>query len=195
MKDGTANFYDKFSSFYPFLDIFLKPHKRRLFQEINKWESGKLLEIGVGDGAHFHLYKTHEIIGIDTSIKMLERARVRSKGDMKLYQMSGEDLIFPDDTFDYIVLCHVISVVDNPEQLLKECYRVLKKNGKIIILNHFTPDNWLRHIDKNFQFLSNFFRFKSLFYLDRLKALSSFNFTTEINLSKLSYFKLLIYSK
>ena len=195
MNDDTAKFYDKFYSYYPLLNIFLKPYKKRLFQEINKWESGKLLEIGVGDGSHFHLYETHDIIGIDTSVNMLERARGKIKGSMELYQMSGEDLRFESNTFDYIVLCHVISVVDNPERLLAECNRVLKQNGQIIILNHFTPKNWLRYIDKSFQFISNFFKFKSLFYLESLKTLSQFSLVSNISPSKLSYFRILIYAK
>ena len=56
-------------------------------------------------------------------------------------QMDGENLQFPDCYFDYVVLSHVITVVDDPEKLLEETYRVLKPNGKIFILNHFTPKN------------------------------------------------------
>jgi phosphatidylethanolamine/phosphatidyl-N-methylethanolamine N-methyltransferase len=95
----------------------------------------------VGNGNHLHLYQSHRVTAIDTSLKMLAAARTHQQGDMKILQMNGERLLFHDQTFDYVVLSHVIAVVDNPEKLLEEIHRVLKPNGKIFILNHFTPTN------------------------------------------------------
>jgi phosphatidylethanolamine/phosphatidyl-N-methylethanolamine N-methyltransferase len=109
--------------------------------------------------------------------------------------MNGERLLFPDQTFDYVVLSHVIAVVDNPEELLEETYRVLKPNGQIFLLNHFTPQNWLRHLDSSFQFVSTLFHFKSVFHVNRLAALQKFTLVREIGFGQLSYFKLLIYVK
>jgi phosphatidylethanolamine/phosphatidyl-N-methylethanolamine N-methyltransferase len=195
MSKQADNFYDKFSVFYPLVDIFLKPQKRKLFEEINKLPFGELLEIGVGNGKHIGLYKTHKIIGIDTSFKMLEIARKEKNENVELIQMNAETLLFKDQTFDYIILSHVITVVDNPETLLQEAYRVLKPNGKIYILNHFTPNNWLKHVDNTFQILAKSFHFKSVFYIDSLKAIKKFTLLKEICFGKFSYFKLIIYCK
>ena len=191
----TDSFYNKFSGFYPLVDIFLKPQKRKLFQEINNLPFGQLLEIGVGNGKHFQLYKTHKVIGIDTSSKMLEIARKQKNEKIELLQMNAEALLFQDQTFDYIIISHVIAVVDNPEKLLEESYRVLKPNGKIYILNHFTPKNWLRHLDNSFHIISKIFHFKSVFYIDSLTAINRFTLLKEICFGKFSYFKLLIYCK
>ena len=195
MIKRTDNFYNKFSLFYPLVDIFLKPQKRKLIEEINTLPFGDLLEIGVGNGKHLRFYKTHKIIGIDTSSKMLEIAREQKNKNIELAQMNAEALLFQDQTFDYIVISHVIAVVDNPEKLLEESYRVLKPNGKIYILNHFTPKNWLRHIDNLFQPFSKIFHFKSVFYIDSLTAINKFTLLKEICFGKFSYFKLLIYCK
>jgi phosphatidylethanolamine/phosphatidyl-N-methylethanolamine N-methyltransferase len=195
MSNQADNFYNKFSFFYPLVDIFLKPQKRKLFHEINNVPFGQLLEIGVGNGTHLKLYKTHKIIGIDTSVKMLEIAKKQKSENIELLQMNGEALLFKDQTFDYVILSHVIAVVDNPEKLLEETYRVLKPNGKIFILNHFTPKNWLRHIDNSFQIVSKIFHFKSAFYLNSFTTIKKFTLIKEINLGQFSYFKLLIYSK
>lgn len=191
----TDSFYDEFSFFYPLVDIFLKPQKRRLFAEVNQLPPGELLEIGVGNGTHLHHYKLHKITGIDTSPAMLKKAGQKLRGNIRLLQMNGEDLLFPDESFEYIVLSHLIAVVDNPERLLKEVYRVLKPNGKILILNHFTPNNWLAVIDRSFMPVSKIFHFKSVFYIDSVSAIKKFRPLKEICFGRLSYFKLLIYGK
>lgn len=195
MNNQTADFYNKFAIFYPLVDIFLKPQKRKLFDEINNLPFGQLLEIGIGNGRHFHLYKTHKVIGIDTSTKMLEIANKNKKENIELFEMNAEELEFQDQTFDYIILSHVISVVENPEKLLLESYRVLKPNGKIYILNHFTPMNWLRHLDNSVYFFSKILHFKSVFYIEDLTTIKKFTLLKEISFGNLSYFKLLIYNK
>ena len=195
MSNQTENFYNKFSFLYPLVDLFLKPHKRKLFQEINSLPEGHLLEIGVGNGNHLSLYQKHHVIGIDTSGKMLEMAKKHKAENVELLEMSGEKLLFHDQSFDYVIMCHVIAVVDQPEKLLEETYRVLKPGGKIFILNHFTPKNSLRHIDHSFQAVSKIFHFQSVFYINRLKAIRKFELIKEIGFGRFSYFKLLIFSK
>ena len=191
----TAAFYNKFSFFYPLVDLFLKPQKRKLFREINSLPPGKLLEIGVGNGQHLHQYKIHEVIAIDTSSRMLKIAARQQRENVVLLQMNGEALLFDDGTFDYVVLSHVIAVVDDPEKLLEEVYRVLKPKGKILILNHFTPKNWVRHIDASMQLISKWFHFKSVFSPDSIAAIKKFELLKETSFGRLSYFKLLIYRK
>lgn len=157
--------------------------------------AGTLLEIGIGNGKHLHHYKTHQITGIDTSSRMLKIAGKQKRKNMELLQMNGEALFFPDQSFDYIILSHVISVAGNPEKLLEETHRVLKRDGEIFILNHFTPNNWMRHVDRSFQPLSKLFHFRSFFRINSLSAISKFRLQKEVSFGRLSYFKLLIYGK
>ncbi len=195
MTNKTQHFYNNFSFFYPVVDIFLKPQKRKLSNEINFLLPGRLLEIGVGNGSHLKYYNTHQITGIDTSGAMIERAKKNKKENTELIQMDGENLHFQEEYFDYAVLSHVIAVVDNPEKMLEEVYRVLKPGGQIFILNHFTPNNWLSRFDKAFSRIALLFHFKSVFYIDSLHAIKNFKLLKEIRFGRLSYFKLLIYSK
>lgn len=166
-----------------------------MFQEINSLPSGDLLEIGVGNGSHLHLYQSHRITAIDTSLKMLETAKKRQHANIKLLYMNGEELLFQDQIFDYVILSHVLAVVDSPDKLLEEAHRVLKPGGQIFILNHFTPKNWLRHIDHSFQFVSKLLHFKSIFYISRLNAIKKFTLLREVDVNQFSYFKLLIYAR
>jgi phosphatidylethanolamine/phosphatidyl-N-methylethanolamine N-methyltransferase len=195
MSDQTERFYNTFSFFYPMVDLFLRPQKRLLHDEINKLASGELLDIGVGNGAHLHYYNTHRITGIDTSSTMLAIAARKNKSNVTLLQMDGEALAFHDNSFDYVVLSHVIAVVDHPEQLLAEVRRVLRPNGKLFILNHFTPDNPLRHVDRSFQLVARRLHFRAFFHTHDLEALSKLLLLKEVTFGPFSYFKLLIYQK
>lgn len=195
MTDGTAKFYDRFNFLYPLVDLFLKPQKRMFFSKINAAPAGQLLEIGVGNGAHFKYYRSHNITGIDTSKHMLARANRYKTNNIHLMHMSGESLSLPNENFDYVVLSHVIAVVDDPEKLLAEVHRVLKPNGKVFILNHFTPDNWLRYLDLVFDKISHLLHFRSLFHKSALNQREQFRLLNEFNAGLFSYFKILVYEK
>src|SRR5664279_561339 len=55
------------------------------------------------------------------------------RGDFKLYpnqklvQADGENLPFKDKEFDYVICCHVLEHVDNPDKFLNEQFRVARK--------------------------------------------------------------------
>lgn len=195
MSKPTESFYNKFSFLYPVVDVFLKPQKKVLFNEVNLLPEGNLLEIGVGNGAHLNLYKKHRLTGIDTSEAMLKIARRKSGRFIKLLKMNGEALLFDAGEFDYVVLSHVIAVVDDPKRLLEEVFRVLKPQGRVFILNHFTPNNWLRHLDRAFAVVSRPLHFKSVFCMDEITTIKKFTLFKEVPLGFASYFKLLIYQK
>lgn len=195
MSEQTIGFYNKFSFFYPLVDVFLKPQKKFLFNQINMLPEGSLLEIGVGNGAHFQLYKKHQITGIDTSAAMLKLARKNNRGNIRLFKMDGSEILFDDNKFDYVVLSHIIAVVDDPEELLQEIFRVLKPQGRVFILNHFTPDNWLKYIDIAFGIIAKILHFKSIFHIHEIPAIKKFTLLNEVHFGPTSYFKLLIYQK
>ena len=188
MNVNSEKFYDKIAFIYPLIDVFLKPQKRKLFNKINTLPNGNLLEIGIGNGSHLEYYKTHRVTGIDNSKKMLQVAGKYHHKNIDLIHMNGETLLFKSKTFDYIVLSHVITVVQNPEKLLYEIHRVLKPNGQVFILNHFTPDNYLKYLDILFEKASRVFYFKSILNINNLKSIKKFNLVNQINVGPFSYF-------
>jgi phosphatidylethanolamine/phosphatidyl-N-methylethanolamine N-methyltransferase len=195
MNKHIEEFYNRLAFLYPVIDLFLKAQKQKFFRKINGYPFGRVLEIGVGNGGHLKYYNTHEITGIDTSISMLTRAKKHQRRNIQLSQMNGEALSFPDEAFDYVVLSHVIAVVEDPERLLEEVHRVLKPKGKVFILNHFTPKNWLKYLDLSFERISRLFHFKSVFHITSLRKIEKFTLLSEFNAGWFSYFKILIYEK
>ena len=191
----TNTFYDYFSLVYPLVDLFFKAQKKVLATELNLLPKGEVLEIGIGDASQTHLLKTHQITGIDTSEKMLAKAKKRKLENLKLMLMDANNLDFKENSFDYVILSHVMSVVKNPTEILNEASRVLKPKGKIFILNHFTPNNSLKHLDIFFNKFSKLFHFKSLYYKKDLEIIDNLVLEKEISFGRYSYYKLLIYKK
>ena len=89
------------------------------------------------------LYRRHpdraEVVGLDISPRMLDRARRKAEGmdyDIELHQMDAQQLDFPDDSFDGAVATFVFCSVPNAEQGLRELARTVKPRGQIILLEH-----------------------------------------------------------
>ncbi len=106
----------------------------------------KVLEVGVGTGLTLPFFPAHcEIIGIDLSAHMLEKARenIASRGmdNVEIMKMDATHMEFPDDHFDSVIAAYVVSVVPDPVKVLREMMRVCKKGGKIVFINHFKCDN------------------------------------------------------
>ena len=79
-------------------------------------------------------------VGIDINPIFKEAAdNYLSKTQLGVNKLSfvtgfGESLPFDNNTFDYIISFDVFEHVKNIKETLKECYRVLKSNGKIYII-------------------------------------------------------------
>lgn len=111
---------------------------------------GKVLEVGVGTGISLSYYrKEHEVHGIDISPDMLNRAQQRvDKGKLSqvssLSIMDARELEYEDGTFDAVVAAYVMSVVPEPQRVIREMERVVKPGGDVVIVNHFQAANGFR---------------------------------------------------
>src|SRR5699024_12698595 len=77
------------------------------------------------------------VTGIDFSPKMLAKAEEkieRVKAKVILREMDAEKMDFPDNTFDNVVSTCVFCSVPDPVKGLKEIRRVVKPEGKIVML-------------------------------------------------------------
>jgi phosphatidylethanolamine/phosphatidyl-N-methylethanolamine N-methyltransferase len=138
-----------YAEFAPLYDkIFGKIFYSRLESVIEDLDipcGAKVLEVGAGTGTSFPAYPTHcEVTGIDLAPDMLARAerKIRENGwtHLTVIEMNALDLDFPDNSFDYVMAFHVVTVVPDPVRMLAEAKRVCKPGGKIVIVNHFTSD-------------------------------------------------------
>ena len=94
-------------------------------------KKGKGLEIGVGTGRFASALGI--TMGIDPSKNMIEIARQRG---VIIHRGFGEDLPFWDSSFDYAAIIITLCFTKDPLKVLQEARRVLKKNGKIIMVDY-----------------------------------------------------------
>lgn len=99
---------------------------------------GKLLDIGCGHGKFLAKMQElgWEVIGVEPDKEAVKMAR--EKFGLNIHQGTLEQAGFFSDSFDVITMSHVIEHIPDPIRILKECQRILKPNGYLVIL---TPNN------------------------------------------------------
>lgn len=164
----VAKFYNKIAKVYPVLDMFLQEPKKQLLARVNQEKQGNLLEIGVGRGDNLPHYKHVPVTGIDVSEGMLAYARKKAPAGCTLHIMDAARLEFPDSSFDYVVISHVLTVVPDPVKVMDEVYRVVKPGGKVFILNHESTGPVREKLNQKLAPLSKLLHFSALFDMGTL---------------------------
>ena len=130
--------------------IMVRAGRMRAVKHINNSKTSRVLEVGVGTGLSLPHYRSDlEVTGIDLSPEMLEKAedRVQNKNLTHvddLLVMDASKLDFPDNSFDTVVAMFVMTVVPDPEAVMKELQRVCAPGGEVLLVNHFSTDEGIR---------------------------------------------------
>ena len=147
--DKFAESYDK--TFAPFERRFLSNWRRETLSYLP--ENSRILEIGAGTGANFRFYPScRKAVAGEISSKMLEIAKGKTDF-IELVQADAETLPFAANSFDAAFATLVFCSIPNPENAFCELQRVVKPNGKIILLEHVRPKKLLGLV---FDFLNIF---------------------------------------
>ena len=170
----VANFYNKIAKVYPLFDLFLHKPKKKLLSRVNGEKKGSLLEIGVGRGDNLPYYIHQPVTGIDVSEGMLAYARKKAPAHCTLSIMDACHLDFPDNSFDYCVISHVLSVVDRPTAVMDEVYRVVVPGGRIFMLNHENNGPVQEKLNKILTSFSKILHFSASFNMEALVDASKF---------------------
>lgn len=136
--DKFAKNYDK--AFAPFEKRFICAWREETLSHLPA-ENSRLLEIGAGTGLNFKFYPAacrHRAVAGEISFKMLEFAREKTDS-IELVQTDAESLPFAANTFDAAFATLVFCSIPKPENAFAELRRVVKPNGKIVLLEHVRP--------------------------------------------------------
>lgn len=101
-------------------------------------ELGDVLDVGCGDGmvAQMLSSRAQSYVGLDRSEKLLAAATKRLRGQEHVSFVSGDmhALPFADESFDEVLLFHVLTYAERPDTVVNEAVRVLRPNGRLALV-------------------------------------------------------------
>ncbi len=152
-KTQVEEMFDSIAPRYDFLNHFLslgidRSWRKKAIAQLKDLQPKYILDVATGtaDVALETARRLHpdKIVGLDISAEMLHigREKIAKKGlsnVIELVQGDSENLPFADNTFDAITVAFGVRNFENLEQGLSEMNRVLKKGGKLVVLEFSKP--------------------------------------------------------
>ena len=161
--------YDFLTNYYDLTISLTMPEKRireTLINEINPQKDEKILEFGFGTGQNLIKLKTKNPsiqlsgLDIDPKVKVITERKLKNQQlEIALDLYDGGKFPYQDGQFDKVYSCLVFHQLDAETKwfCLKEIYRVLKPNGKLIFADWGKAQNWLMRFTFGFvQLLDGF---------------------------------------
>jgi len=140
-----SNEYDVIAGIYdPILYPALRSIRKSVLKELLPYADKSILDICCGTGNQLKLLARNSFTDLhclDISNSMLEIAR-KNSSPFTCYHKDAADTDFADKTFDIAILSFAIHEKDwiIAENILKEAHRILKPEGRILIVDYIFDD-------------------------------------------------------
>ena len=161
-NNQNREMFDSISKEYDFINnlITFGAHKKWKKQIVNickKINPKKILDLATGTSdiaIELSSIKECKIIGVDPSSKMLEVGQSKIDNQnlndkISLEKGNAENLKYDDGMFDVVTIGYGVRNFTSLKNSLKEIYRVLKKDGLLIILETSLPSSPLVRVFYN----------------------------------------------
>jgi len=146
-KKVAKRYFDKWALDYDesvLQHIIFRAAHSMLCREIKAYHNAderlKILDVGCGTGEFVFKaaasLKKAEVHGVDLSTTMIQKASTKKRFDNVLFEEGDvEHLPYTDNTFDVITCSHSFHHYPNKEKAMQEMYRVLKPEGRLMIID------------------------------------------------------------
>ncbi|HEX76175.1 MAG TPA: class I SAM-dependent methyltransferase [Dehalococcoidia bacterium] len=136
------------------------------FQEVLPSLPRPWLEVGVGSGRFAQALGIET--GVDPSVKLLEMARQRG---ITAFLGWGEEELFDKESFGTVFLIVTLCFVDSPLDVLKEAYRILVPEGKIVLGLVLKESPWARFYERKKKQGHRFYKYATFYRYDDVARL------------------------
>jgi phosphatidylethanolamine/phosphatidyl-N-methylethanolamine N-methyltransferase len=201
-EGAVLDAYRRWAPIYDYTFGRIAREGRRHAVELINEGDGRVLEVGVGTGLSLPDYdRRFEIVGIDLSPDMLEKARERVASEALgnvtgLHEMDAADLKFPDAAFDTVVAMYVMTVVPEPEVVMRELARVTKPGGQVLLVNHFSQREGVRGwVERRMAPFADKIGWRSVFDVSRVTVCDDLELIQRKSLRPLGLFTMLRFAK
>jgi len=167
-------------SFFPgFIGIFINPFYfarhglADAMRRYSKFLNGKLLDVGCGTKPYSSIFDVDDYIGLDIDSDI---SRKRGIAD---FFYDGSVFPFADNEFDSILCNQVLEHVFNPDNFLREIYRVMKPGAKMLLT---VPFVWDEHEKPNDYARYSSFGLKALLESNGLRVLKNEKLGADVTL-------------
>jgi demethylmenaquinone methyltransferase / 2-methoxy-6-polyprenyl-1,4-benzoquinol methylase len=157
-KQQVSKMFDNIAKNYDFLNHFLslgidKIWRRKMIAELVSTQPNYILDVATGTGdvaintiKQLKIKDLH-IVGLDISPEMLNIGKKKiitegMSGTIEMMVGDSENLPFENNKFDAITVAYGVRNFENLEQGLSEMLRVLKPNGKLVVLEFSKPNGF-----------------------------------------------------
>ncbi len=134
----------RYALWAPFYDPFVAPlrgARRRSIAGLALEPGERVLVVGAGTGLDLPLLPARvRVLAVDLTPEMLRRARARRRRSHRLAVMDARALALPDGAFDAAILHLILAVAPDPGRCLAEAARVVRRGGRLTVLDKFVPD-------------------------------------------------------
>lgn len=151
-KEQVATMFDNIAPKYDFLNQLLslgihKSWRRKAINLLKEYEPKNILDIATGTGdfaIEAMKLNPKKITGVDISEGMLKlgREKINKLGLQNIIELlsgDSEKLPFKNNSFDAITIGFGVRNFENLEKGINDIYRVLNKNGTLVILEFSKP--------------------------------------------------------
>ena len=151
-KDQVKQMFDTISGNYDDLNRVISfgadiKWRKKVVRMVNEIAPDSVLDIATGTGdlaIQMEQTTASRIVGLDISPGMLEVGKKKVaaaglSGKVEMILGDSESLPFDENTFDAITVAFGVRNFENLEKGLSEIYRILRKGGRLVILETSVP--------------------------------------------------------
>ena len=144
---GSRGFFDDLDQYH-----FEKLHHLLRLVNFDGWRGRRVVEVGCGAGVDLARFAKGgaEVTGVDLAPSAIDLARANFEQQGlrgEFHVANGEQLPFPDASFDLVYAHGVVQYTAHPQQLVNECRRVLKPGGEAVF-QVYNRISWLNALSK-----------------------------------------------
>ena len=141
MNSSMQEFFDLQSSSWDEKEKTTADSLRSLLQDIPIQKGDKVLDLACGTGilTPYLFEKTQcDVVGLDLSPKMIERAKEKYQSNPSLHFESGDFLSYEGEGFDWIVVFNAYPHFLNVDAFVEQAARTLKQKGRLLVLHNLS---------------------------------------------------------